>query len=266
MHQCEFFLLRYVPDLVKDEFVNIGLVFSEAETSFADVRFAPDWSRARCLNAEADIETLEAVRSEIGKLFAAGKSGREQIFKIIDDSFSNTIQLSPPKACLTASPEREIAELAKLYLESSHSKRILRPRSIRQEILAHMQEEFEGVGVWAHLWKNIPVSRYTRNGDPLKIDCGYKPNGVVRLFHALSPSTDPDSAKVLAYSYPQIVDGIYRDERATTELTAIVPSISKESDASFDFALKILEQSSIEVTAVTDMPVIADRARRELRV
>ena len=24
--QCEFFLLRYVPDAVKDEFVNVGVV------------------------------------------------------------------------------------------------------------------------------------------------------------------------------------------------------------------------------------------------
>ncbi len=30
MKQCEFFLLRYVPDVVKGEFVNIGVVLLEA--------------------------------------------------------------------------------------------------------------------------------------------------------------------------------------------------------------------------------------------
>ena len=29
LKQCEFFLLRYVPDAVKDEFVNIGVVLME---------------------------------------------------------------------------------------------------------------------------------------------------------------------------------------------------------------------------------------------
>ena len=29
LKQCEFFLLRYVPDAVKDEFVNIGVVLVE---------------------------------------------------------------------------------------------------------------------------------------------------------------------------------------------------------------------------------------------
>jgi Protein of unknown function (DUF3037) len=266
MHQCEFFLLRYVPDLVKDEFVNIGLVLSESKTNFADVRFTTDWSRARCLNVEADIEILEAVHSDIRKLLAAGGASRESIFKIINDSFSNTIQLSPLKACVTASPQQEIEELAKLYLESSRPRRTSRPRSTRQEIVVRMQEGFENAGIWAHLWKNVPASRYTHNGDTLKIDCGYKPNGVVRLFHALSPATDPDSAKVLAFSFPQIAEGIYRVERATTELTAIVPQLPEQRDESLQFALATLEHNSIQIAAVSEIPAIADRARRELQV
>jgi hypothetical protein len=46
--QLEFFLLRYVPDAVKDEFVNIGVVMVEAGAGgdgFAEVRFTRDWLR-----------------------------------------------------------------------------------------------------------------------------------------------------------------------------------------------------------------------------
>src|SRR5262245_49625839 len=45
---CEFFLLRYVPDAVKDEFVNVGLVLLPGSGP-AEVRFTHDWSRVRCL-------------------------------------------------------------------------------------------------------------------------------------------------------------------------------------------------------------------------
>ena len=31
LRKCEFFLLRYVPDAVKDEFVNIGVLVLDAE-------------------------------------------------------------------------------------------------------------------------------------------------------------------------------------------------------------------------------------------
>jgi hypothetical protein len=128
-----------------------------------------------------------------------------------------------------------------------------------------MQDEFEKAGVWAHMWKSVPASRYTHNGDPLKIDCGYKPNGVVRLFHALSPITDPDSAKVLAFSYPQISEGIRRQENATTELTAILSNRSDENE-SLQFAIATLERSSIQIATLDEVPVIAERARRELHL
>ena len=34
--QCEFFLIRYVPDVVKGEFVNIGVLLREAGAVKAD--------------------------------------------------------------------------------------------------------------------------------------------------------------------------------------------------------------------------------------
>ena len=65
LKQCEFFLLRYLPDAVKGEFVNIGLVMLHEGSGFAQVRFAREWSRVRCLDPEADIEMLESIESEL---------------------------------------------------------------------------------------------------------------------------------------------------------------------------------------------------------
>ena len=66
--KLEFFLLRYVPDAVKDEFVNIGVVMVEPGgngAGFADVRFTRDWRRVRCLDPQADVEMLAALEREI---------------------------------------------------------------------------------------------------------------------------------------------------------------------------------------------------------
>ena len=58
--QCEFFLIRYVPDVVKGEFANIGVLLREAgRDESAVVRFTRDWSRVRCMDADADIGLLE---------------------------------------------------------------------------------------------------------------------------------------------------------------------------------------------------------------
>ena len=70
--------------------------------------------------------------------------------------------------------------------------------------------------------EKIAVSQYTRSGDPLKIDCGYSPNGTVKLFHAVTLDSDVNAAKVLAFSFPQIAQGIKKAEGKQALLTAVV--------------------------------------------
>src|ERR1700680_2215530 len=97
--QLEFFLVRYVPDAVKEEFVNIGVVMVEAGANgsgFADVRFTRDWRRVRCLDPQADVEMLESLEREIrGQL--ATTQDRAVLLRRLEDSFSGVIQLSAAK-------------------------------------------------------------------------------------------------------------------------------------------------------------------------
>ena len=65
--QCEFSLIRYVPDVVKGEFANIGVVLREAGGEGAVVRFTRDWARVRCMDADADVGLLEALETEIAE-------------------------------------------------------------------------------------------------------------------------------------------------------------------------------------------------------
>jgi hypothetical protein len=116
------------------------------------------------------------------------------------------------------------------------------------------------------MWKKVPVSKYTGTGDPLKIDCGYKPNGVVRLFHAVSLETDLDSAKVLAYSYPPLQEGIRKMTNAKAELTAILEEGLDQSDEQIRFAMNTLENSSIKMASVAELARIAEAARREMNL
>src|SRR5205823_10479499 len=57
-------LLRYVPDAVKNEAVNFGVMLI-GQDGFADVRFTRDWARVRCLDPNADIELLSAFEADI---------------------------------------------------------------------------------------------------------------------------------------------------------------------------------------------------------
>ena len=272
--QCEFFLLRYVPDAVKDEFVNIGVVLLEAggtPAGFADLRFTADWSRVRCLDPAADLEMLAALEADLRKGLAESGASRDLLLKRINDSFSNTLQLSPAKACLADSPHLELGRLAEMYLESRRGRPEkedkTRAAAGRQAIFQRMRAAFEHAGVWnlPQMRKRIAVAEYTRKGDPLKLDCGYRPNGVVKLFHAVSLKSEVDSAKVLAFSFPLIAEGIRKKEKAKTELTAIVEDALDRKDEPIAFARATLKQSHIAVAAAADLPRIAEAARRDLK-
>ncbi|MGH9576462.1 MAG: DUF3037 domain-containing protein, partial [Terriglobales bacterium] len=262
--------LRYVPDAVKDEFVNIGVVLVESGASeplFGDVRFTRDWRRVKCLDPEADIEMLEALEQDLRARLAEA-AGRERILHVLKDSFSGSLQLSPGKACLADSPQEELGKLAAMYLEPRPREGEAREAAGRQFIVNRMRDAFERAGVWnlPQMRKRIAVAQYTRAGDPLKIDCGYRPNGVVKLFHAVSLASDVNSAKVLAFTYPQIAEGIARLEKATAELTAVVEDDLDRQDEPIAFALETLKQSRITVSPIGELTTIAEAIRRELRV
>ncbi len=262
--KCEFFLLRYVPDAVKDEFVNLGVVlYDGTQGGFADVRFTHDWKRVRCLDPDVDVELFEALEADIREQLSKG-ADREWLLKKMEDSFSNAIQITAPKAVLAESPLEEIGRLAEMYLE--RGRRAGRAASGRQVMVARMRDAFEREGVWPLMRKAIPVAEYTHRGDPLKIDCGYRPNGTVKLFHAVSLETDVNLAKVLAFSYPKIREGIAAAEQAETRLTAIVEADLKQDDESIAFALATLRGSDIHVATLAELPGMAERARVELRI
>jgi len=265
---CEFFLVRYVPDPVKNEFVNIGVLLREAgRPESAVVRFTKDWSRVRCVDPDADTSMLEALEAEVRRrLLEDG----QPVMKVLEDSFSNQLQITPPKACLAESVAAETEQLMALYVETRKRESTVR-RSGRAAIHAKMRTEFERAGVWDLMRKRIAVASYTQPGDPLRIDCGYRPNGVIRMFHAVSLEADSELAKVLAFSAPGLADGIRRVENAELELTAIVEPVKGRADdeerlAQYRFAVETMEAQKIRVLTTNDVVRAAETARRELRV
>ena len=280
--QCEFFLVRYVPDAVKNEFVNIGVVLREAgRPETARVRFTRDWSRVRCVDPEADTGMLEALENEMLARLAEEPAQDDALMRTIQDSLSNLLQITEAKACLAESMPAEMEQLSRLYVETRRQ-RETRRQSGRTAIALAMRKQFEAAGVWALMRKRIAASQYTQPGDPLRIDCGYRPNGVVRMFHAVSLEGDLEAAKVLAFSAPSLIEGVERVENAMLELTAVVEPLrgllgksAEEMLASgaeqdrmdqYRFGVETMERSHIRVLTVGDLPRVAERAREELRV
>ena len=124
------------------------------------------------------------------------------------------------------------------------------------------------------LRKRIAASEYTRAGDPLRIDAGYRPNGLIRMFHAVSLEPGLEMAKVLAFSAASLRAGVERVEKASLELTAVIEPAARvgateeepERLAMYRFGVETMEEHRIRVLTTSDLDRVADTARRELRV
>jgi DUF3037 family protein len=270
--QCEFFLIRYVPDVVKGEFANIGVLLREAgRDDRAVVRFTRDWSRVKCMDVDADIELLEALEGEIGARLRMETPGTKPVMEVLEDTLANSVQMTEMKACLAESLPAEIEQLMRMYVEPLKVK-AERKRTGRAAIAGAMRTEFERAGVWGLMRKRIAASLYTRAGDPMKIDCGYRPNGMIRMFQAVSLEGDVEAAKGLAYSAPQLIEGVQRVEAARLELTAIVEPLRSVSDTEdeamerYRFGVEAMERQEIRVVTLSDLARVAETARVELRV
>lgn len=264
--QVEFFLLRYVPHAVRQEFVNIGVLMVEGGANgavLADVRFAKDWRRVRGLDPQVDLEVIEALlrdlRREVGEV-----RDRATLLRKLEDQFSNVIQLSGPMHVLATNAAEEMETLASMFVDESKvgATRILTGRA---RILGTMRDAFEQAGV-AKFVLPVPVEPYTKAGDPFQFDFGYRVGNEMKLFQAVSLKANVDAAVMLAARYPKIAPVMEKMIGATAGLTAVIDDGLDRSAEAVQFALSMMEEERIRIAVAAEMPGIAEVARRELRV
>jgi Protein of unknown function (DUF3037) len=267
LKKLEFFVLRYTPHAVKQEFINMGVVGMESaggDAVFAKARFTTDWKRLLCLFPDAQIDVVKSFCEEIETQLGEPRD-RESLLKWLRDSSSGTIQMSEIKGCETEDPEAELEILNQIYLKTVPSDRPPLIIPGREGIRTYMARAFESAGVLGLMWKNIPVAPYTKPGDPFTFDFGYRFGDEIKFFQGLSLKRNVQAGILLAARYPKIALGITRETRARAELTAVIDDDLDRGPDEVRFALGALEEEGIRIAVAAEMPSIAERARVDLK-
>lgn len=113
-------VLRYTPDVLRDEWVNIGVLLEDAGESGAAgarqalrvIEDAAEIARVRRLHPAADEELLRQLPVEFEMRLADSAAGARAYLEKLGDTLSNVLQLSPQRAVLA---EDFDAELDRLY-------------------------------------------------------------------------------------------------------------------------------------------------------
>jgi hypothetical protein len=270
LKQLEFYVLRYVPYVVKGDFVSIGVLLVEPRPTgfgFAAVAMTSDWRGVYRVDRQVDIEVLQGLEAYIRMQLQHSKDV-VQILHKLEDSFANLIQLSPRQTCLAEDPARELKTLCSIYLQEPLAQVMpgeARPKSERAAIFGQMKSALTRAGVWALGLENISAAKYTKKqNDPVFFDFGYLVGSEVRFFQAIPLRTRNPDADLLAHRFPEIAGCIFAENHATAQLTAVLADDLDRTLPHVEFTLEAFKENAIQVATAADMTSIAERARQDL--
>ncbi len=116
--EFEVRLIRYIPNIITGEFVNIGVVLSVRqgkEMVRGEVRFRTDWGRVVCFDPDLDIEMLAEFIKHVRQQFGTELEWRN-LLEEMENTFSNLIQITTLEGIDFSISVPAIEALAKDYL------------------------------------------------------------------------------------------------------------------------------------------------------
>jgi hypothetical protein len=255
---CSYYVVRYAPNVARDEGVNIGVLLYCAEDRYLGCLFTDDLGPIRRMDRHADRRLIGGLQQAFEQQIEEHEADQEAYLKSLCDSLSNAVRIEDPRPCLLTDPQTEIEELYTRAvgvspLHPSHQDTRLK---IKQRLTAALMR----AGVWERIEKRIPAARWTKPGDAFTFDYGYRPNGRIHFVHALSLKRDTQLGKTLVYT----LDCVRRKEEAT--LTAVVEAVPEGNDAPARATHDILQEGRIRVAAVAELETLTESIRHDLRM
>jgi hypothetical protein len=257
-------VLRYTPNLVRDEWINIGVMLEDGPRRLLRSRIIDEpgeFARVRRLHPHADEEWLRGLQREWDAQFSAPGLAPATVLDKLENSLSNLLQFSPARAVLA---EDFDAELDRLYRDhvappprtAGHAGLFANTRAW---IRARVSDVFRRHHILGRMQKSVRVDEFTQAGDPFRMDYSYRRNGTHGYIHALSLARDPAQAKVLAYTFSAI-----RQRQPQSEFTAITEAPASRDNPRDQFVAKLFAESGMDLVALSQVEKFADDLRPRL--
>jgi len=205
---CAYVILRYTPNLVRNEWVNIGVLLFDPASGERRLRLIEDqeeFARVRRLHPAADEGLLRGLRDDLedrlrdARRTAEGGDWQELLAKW-EDTLSNALQLAPQKGVYAEDLDAELERLYADHVAPQRAASRVGAAGSRAFVRNYCAQVWKLANLWGRLEKSVPVREFTFPGDPMRIDYGYRRNGTRGFVQTLSVSRAPADCKLLAYT------------------------------------------------------------------
>jgi len=265
LKDCALYLVQYVPDLVRGEYLNLGVLLHSPEEKYLGCLMTDDFRRIRHFHSRADLRLLKELQSHFDAEIDEHGADLEGYLQYMRRSYSTSIQISEPRTFRLAEPQNEMQELFGRYI----GQRVegVPPEDTRVRIKQKLTAALSLAGVWEFVEKRISTARWTHEGDPFVFDYGYtplevqgRPNGHTQFVHAHSLTRDNEgrNAKVMVYSIEHV------RKKQPAQLTAVVEALALKSDKAASLSQSILEEGGVRIQPIAGIAEFAQHIRREL--
>lgn len=216
-------ILRYAPNLVRDEWVNIGVLLFDPETGERRLRIIEEqeeFARLRRLHPAADEELLRRLRDDLEDRLQSAPSvlpegDWQRMLAKWDDTLSHALQLAPQKGLLAGDLDEEMDRLYGDHVAPQRAALRVGAPGSRATIRSYCAQVWKQARLWERLEKSARIAEFTFSGDPSRIDYAYRRDGTRGFVQTLSVSRSPQECKAFAYNAARIATKApYRSEFA----------------------------------------------------
>lgn len=261
-------VLRYTPNLIRDEWVNIGVLLEEihgrangdrtvGRRAMQLIEEDAEIARVRRLHPAADEGLLRALPGEFGVRLRG--TGTDEYLAKLDQTLSNALQFTPARGLLAEDFDAELSRLFQDYVAVPPATKGI-GRSVRNWIRSRMGEVFRRRQIIRWLEHRVPVEEFTHAGDPLKLDYGYRYNGTRGYIHGVALDRDMSQAKVLAYTAECI-----RRQAQNSVFTAVTDVEPLPENSRHRFIAQTLTDAKVPVLPLSQIEKFAEELRQRLQ-
>lgn len=122
-HAYDYAVLRLVPQVEREEFINVGVILSCPDRQFLDARIHLDVARLRAFAPQVDEEIVRAHLASFASVCRGGEDAgpigalpARQRFHFLVAPKSTILQTSPPHPGLCRDPEETLDRLFQQYV------------------------------------------------------------------------------------------------------------------------------------------------------
>jgi hypothetical protein len=260
-------VLRYSANLIRDEWVNIGvLVFGpqNGELQLRLVESPEEYARIRRLHPQVDEEAIRQLRDHLEDRFlsflqsereAAGSvAPGESLQRMLDKwnaTLSNAIQLAPQKGTYAADLATETDRLYGEQVAPPRPENRVGAPGSRSSMRQYCSQVWRQARLWERIEKSVRVQEFTFPGDPMRFDYGYRHNGTRGFVQLLSVTRSPKDCKELAYT----ADHIARRAPFASEFVAVTDVALQQQNERHRFVNDTLREAGVEAVPMEGFAV-----------